>query len=139
MTPKALPAADPFISLRLFSHHKNDVLLDDLLQEIAKYPGCCDEIWFATDYGFPALEVHEASAAGRVRSAGKVRAIGMAPSFQLSNCQGHGKVDCLNYAGVSWHTHDGQIQTLPVAESNGTLTVTVPPIAPWCIGFLRIE
>ncbi|MHC4885560.1 MAG: hypothetical protein ACYTGH_10795, partial [Planctomycetota bacterium] len=110
MTAPSLAPADPFISLRLFSHHKNDELLNDLLAEIAKYPGCCDEVWFATDYGFPTMDIHLASAEGMVRSAEKIRAAGMVPSFQLSNSLGHGQVDCLSYAGAKWRMmvgHDG--------------------------------
>ena len=32
---------------------KNVEFIDSLLAEIKAHPGSCDEVWFATDYGFP--------------------------------------------------------------------------------------
>ncbi len=43
---------------------KDPAFIDSLINQIVSHPGCCDEVWLATDYGFPPMEVHEASALG---------------------------------------------------------------------------
>ena len=37
-------------------HHEDKELREELIQAFKQYPGSCDEVWFATDYGFPPLE-----------------------------------------------------------------------------------
>lgn len=80
------------LTQRLGSHtQKNTEFIDSLIKEITAHPGCCDEIWFATDYGFPPLEKHEKSAAVLSESAEKFRKAGVRVSLQLSNSIGHGQ------------------------------------------------
>ena len=70
---------------------KNVEFIDSLLAEIKAHPGSCDEVWFATDYGFPPLEKHEKSAEALKESAEKFRRAGIRVSLQLSNSIGHGQ------------------------------------------------
>lgn len=80
------------LTQRLGSHtQKNTEFIDSLIKEITAHPGCCDEVWFATDYGFPPLEKHERSAAVLSESAEKFRKAGVRVSLQLSNSIGHGQ------------------------------------------------
>lgn len=70
---------------------KDTAFIDSLIAEIKNHPDCCDEVWFATDYGFPPLPKHEKSAAALRESAEKFRAAGVRVSLQLSNSIGHGQ------------------------------------------------
>lgn len=70
---------------------KSPEFIDSLIEEIKAHPGCCDEVWFATDYGFPPLEKHAESAAMLAESAEKFRKAGIRVSLQLSNSIGHGQ------------------------------------------------
>lgn len=70
---------------------KNPEFIDSLIKEIKAHPGCCDEVWFATDYGFPPLEKHKQSAAALRENAEKFRKAGIRVSLQLSNSIGHGQ------------------------------------------------
>lgn len=74
---------------------KNSAFIDALLGEIQNNPGCCDEVWFATDYGFPPLETHKKSAEVLKDSADKFRKAGVRVSLQLSNSIGHGQYMCV--------------------------------------------
>ncbi len=73
---------------------KNPEFIDSLINEIKKHPGSCDEVWFATDYGFPPLEKHAADALALTESAEKFRKAGIRVSLQLSNSIGHGQYMC---------------------------------------------
>lgn len=73
---------------------KNPEFIDSLIKEIKAHPGSCDEVWFATDYGFPPLETHAESAAALKESAQKFRDAGVRVSLQLSNSIGHGQYMC---------------------------------------------
>lgn len=97
---------------------KNEVFVDALIQQIQLHPGSVDEVWLATDYGFPTLETHRQSAQQLVRTAEKFRKIGVRVSLQLSNSIGHGEYmsarDCtgLLYPGSSIEKmvgHDGTV------------------------------
>ncbi len=70
---------------------KNPAFINGLIQQILKNPGCCDEVWLATDYGFPPMEVHVAAAKTLKETAEKFRAAGLRVSLQLSNSIGHGE------------------------------------------------
>lgn len=80
------------LTQRLGSHtQKNAGFIDSLIKEIKAHPGSCDEVWFATDYGFPPLEKHCRSAETLRESADKFRKAGVRVSLQLSNSIGHGQ------------------------------------------------
>ena len=50
------------IDIRLGNHHnKNEVASQELVDAIKKFPGSCDTVWFATEYGYPDLSVHKKS------------------------------------------------------------------------------
>ena len=70
---------------------KNDEFIDSMLEAVREEPGCIDEVWFATDYGFPPLSVHERSARRLSEVAEKIRSAGLRISLQLSNSIGHGE------------------------------------------------
>ena len=70
---------------------KDPAFIDSLIAEIQANPGCCDEVWLATEYGFPPMAVHRDSAETLKRVAEKFRAIGVRVSLQLSNSIGHGQ------------------------------------------------
>lgn len=70
---------------------KNPAFIDKLVNTIKNNPGSCDEVWFASDYGFPNLEVHEKTARTIMEQAEKFRKIGVRVSLQISNTLGHGE------------------------------------------------
>lgn len=70
---------------------KNPEFIDKLIDVIKSNPGSCDEVWFASDYGFPPLEVHEKTAETIIEQAKKFRDIGVRVSLQISNTIGHGQ------------------------------------------------
>lgn len=70
---------------------KDPAFLAELIAAIQAHPGSCDEVWLATDYGFPSMETHRASAEALGKIAEKFRAIGVRVSLQLSNSLGHGQ------------------------------------------------
>ena len=80
------------LTQRLGSATQQDpAFIDALVEQIQAHPGSCDEVWFATDYGFPPLEKHEKDAEALKAQAEKFRKIGVRVSLQLSNSIGHGQ------------------------------------------------
>ena len=73
------------------STQKDPKFIDALIGAIKRTPGSCDEVWLATDYGFPSMEVHKKSAETLAETAKKFRDIGIRVSLQLSNTIGHGE------------------------------------------------
>ena len=51
--------------------------------------GACDEVWFSTDVGIPAMEWHREHAARLVRYAAQCREAGIVPSLQIQATIGH--------------------------------------------------
>ncbi len=77
---------------RLGSEYQySDSYINGLLRLKKKYPNSFNDVWLATDYGFPKLEVHEKHAKALVAIAEKFRAAGVGVSLQLSNSIGHGQ------------------------------------------------
>ena len=76
--------------------------MDELLAEIARWPGCCDELWFATELGFPSLAVHLQSAERMARAAARARAAGLQPGIQLAASIGHADTPILPSDGIAW-------------------------------------
>lgn len=70
---------------------KDPAFVDALIAEITAHPGCCDEVWLATNYGFPSMDVHRQTAETLREVAEKFRKIGIRVSLQLSNSIGHGQ------------------------------------------------
>lgn len=73
------------------STQKDDAFIDSLLTAIEEHPGSCDEVWLASDYGFPPLEKHRASAEKLKKIAEKFRQKEIRVSLQISNTIGHGQ------------------------------------------------
>lgn len=70
---------------------KDPAFIDKLVKTIADNPGSCDEVWFASDYGFPPLDVHRRTSETIMEQAEKFRSIGVRVSLQISNTIGHGQ------------------------------------------------
>ncbi|MCR4906078.1 MAG: DUF1929 domain-containing protein [Clostridiales bacterium] len=80
------------LTQRLGSNTQKDpAFLDSFIRAVLAHPGCCDEVWLATDYGFPKPETHRRAAEILARQAEKLRAAGLRVSLQLSNSIGHGQ------------------------------------------------
>ena len=92
--------------------------LDSFIAAVLANPGSCDEVWLATDYGFPSQDIHAQSARMLRLSAEKLRQAGLKVSLQISNTVGHGQYmssrDCsgLVYPGSPVEKmvgHDGTV------------------------------
>lgn len=97
---------------------KNESFIDDLCNNIKNNPNSCQEVWFATDYGFPSIETHKKTAETIKKFSEKFEKIGVKVSLQISNTIGHGayisSYDCsgLVYEGSKAERlvgHDGTI------------------------------
>jgi len=77
--------------IRLGNHHKEEVHTRKLLEEIKKHPGCCDVVWFASEYGYPMLQTHQDAAEKMCRLAQLYREQGIQVDLQISNTIGHGE------------------------------------------------
>ena len=83
--------ASPLIAMRL---RANDTETSEIwksnFSEIARHPGCCDEIWFSTGCGAPSLDWHRARAAVIADAMADAKAAGITPSLQFQATLGHG-------------------------------------------------
>lgn len=92
----------PLISMRLYMDHLKPAILTANLARITRWRGACDEVWFATDYGFPPLDVHHEHARLMAEAAAKFRAAGIRTSLQISYTLGHGEHDkILDFRGLT--------------------------------------
>ena len=83
---------NPFYSMRLGETHQTDLeLLSRFLELWKRNPGSCDEVWFATWYGYPTVATHVRLAKMITRAAEMVRSRGIGVSLQISNTIGHGE------------------------------------------------
>lgn len=95
----------PFLSVRLSDFHTCNFKPEqeeEVIELLAAYPEVCDGVWFATDYGFPTLELHREAAERMARMAGLLRARGIACSLQISNNFGHAATRHLPMDGITW-------------------------------------
>ena len=65
--------------------------MDELLAARRRNPGCFNEVWLCTLYGYPTLEKHAEEATLLAEEAKKLRREGIRVSMQLSNSIGHGQ------------------------------------------------
>lgn len=79
------------INIRLGKHHNHPEHSIRLLEEIKKNPGCCDRVWFSSEYGFPLLETHEKAAELIRETAELYHKAGITVDLQISNTIGHGE------------------------------------------------
>ncbi|MBQ9545241.1 MAG: hypothetical protein IJV00_08955, partial [Clostridia bacterium] len=87
------------LTQRLGSNTQKDpAFIDSFIRAVKAHPGCCDEVWLATDYGFPKPQTHRRAAGILAVQAKKLREAGLRVSLQLSNTIGHGEymsaLDC---------------------------------------------
>lgn len=93
----------PLITQRLWSHHFDRPLLDRHLAMIQCRKGSCDEVWFASDYGMPPMEIHLDHARQMAEAAARVREEGIAASLQISNTIGHSSSHiALDFRALTW-------------------------------------
>ena len=80
------------IDIRLGNHHNKDAAASqELIDAIREFPGSCDTVWFATEYGYPELSKHKESADKMEEIAELYRKAGIKVSLQISNTIGHGE------------------------------------------------
>lgn len=108
--------AFPLVMIRLWPHHhENPADLDELLSTIAAHPGCCDEVWFCTAWGFPVLESHRNHAEKIGAAAARFRELGIQTGLQIANTFGHGCYPFMAEEGAIWRRmtgSEGQAATL---------------------------
>lgn len=86
-----MPDTEKMKLIQRLGNDIDDGYIDSYASAIEKYKGSCNEVWFATEYGFPPLEKHRETAARIRTQAQKFRSIGVEISLQLSNSIGHGE------------------------------------------------
>lgn len=80
------------IDIRLGNRHNTDKNASvELIEAIREFPGSCDTVWFATEYGYPDLSVHKANCDNIKETAELYRKAGIKVSLQISNTIGHGE------------------------------------------------
>ncbi len=70
---------------------KDPRFLEEFIKIVKENPGSCDEVWLASDYGFPKIETHIKAAETLTSASQKLREIGLRVSLQISNTIGHGQ------------------------------------------------
>lgn len=68
-----------------------DEYIDNLINVIKHNPGSVDEVWFATQYGYPPVSFHNKVADDIIKQADKFRKACVRVSLQVSNTVGHGE------------------------------------------------
>ena len=98
----------PFMIVRLWPEHHNDVvLLDGLCAMLAGHRSACDEVWFCTEMGFPELDVHRRSAERLAIAVGRMRELGIEPGLQIANTLGHADMHHIPSHAIRWQTMVG--------------------------------
>ncbi len=70
---------------------KDPRFLKEFIEIVKENPESCDEVWLASDYGFPKIETHIKAAETLADAAIKLRDTGLRVSLQISNTIGHGQ------------------------------------------------
>ncbi len=65
--------------------------MEEFIRIVREHPGSCDEVWLASKYGFPPMEVHRRTAETLGKTAERLRSCGLRVSLQISNTIGHGE------------------------------------------------
>ncbi|HZJ77405.1 MAG TPA: hypothetical protein VFD52_01195 [Clostridia bacterium] len=80
------------LAQRFGSEYQTDEkFINEFLEIVKKYPGSCDEVWLASEYGFSKLEKHRDTAEKLCGVAERLRSDGLRVSLQISNTIGHGQ------------------------------------------------
>lgn len=79
------------INIRLGMHHSVKENSIKFIEAVKRHPGCCDEVWFASEYGFPKLSRHKAVAESISELSKLYKDAGIKVSLQISNTIGHGE------------------------------------------------
>ncbi|MBQ8546686.1 MAG: hypothetical protein IJ437_07085 [Clostridia bacterium] len=70
---------------------KNPNYIKEFIKAVKRQKGSCDEVWFATYYGYPSLEKHRELALLLKENSKLIKDAGIRVSLQLSNSIGHGQ------------------------------------------------
>lgn len=106
------------INIRLGTHHTIKENSIKLIDAFKRHPGCCDEVWFSSEYGYPKLEVHKASAESIAELSKLYKEAGIKVSLQISNTIGHGEyMKSLDCTGL---VYDGS-NVEKMVDLNGTV------------------
>lgn len=104
------------INIRLGNHHKEYDESEKLIEKINLNKGCCDSVWFSSEYGFPTIDKHKAAAEKIKETAELYRANGIRVDLQISNTIGHGEyMKTRDNSGIKAHNlelmvgHDGKV------------------------------
>ncbi|MCG3179176.1 MAG: hypothetical protein BIFFINMI_01509 [Phycisphaerae bacterium] len=97
------PAQPPLMIIRLHrDHHSRPEMTDQLIAELARHPGCCDEVWMDTGPGFLSLDEDRRLAEMMAVAAGKFRAAGIVASLQIGVTLGHADMAIHPADGITW-------------------------------------
>lgn len=133
-------------------HHLEERALAELMEAFQKNPGCCDEVWFCTAWGFPTLETHRQHALRIASAATRLSELGIQPGLQIANTLGHGLYPLMARDAANWPRmlgHRGeQAATTPCPRSKefheylremGQIYGTVKPSSVWIDDDLRMS
>jgi len=110
---RAKTAGYPFTIIRLGpNHHASDAAVEEWLRVVRKHRAACDEVWFLTELGFPAIDVHKRSAELMARAAEKVRKAGILPAVELYDTLGHADLPMFASDGITWQKMVGPDGTI---------------------------
>lgn len=122
-------------------HHENEADLDELLSTISEHPGCCDEVWFCTAWGFPLLESHQEHAKKIASAAVRFQGLGIQTGLQIANTFGHGCYPFMAEEGARWRRmtgSEGQTATLAPCPRDPDLLAYTAAMAD-CYALLQLS
>ena len=104
---------------------KDESFVRAFIDVVRRHPGSCDEVWLASDYGFPPLDVHRQTVEILTGTAATLREAGLRVSLQISNTIGHGQYMCLrNNTGLVYPGSPVE----HIVGPDGTAAAVVSPV-----------
>lgn len=107
------------INIRLGTHHSIKENSVKLIDAFKRHPGCCDEVWFSSEYGYPSLDVHKQKAESIIELAKLYKESGIKVSLQISNTIGHGEY--MKSRDCSGLVYEGS-NVEKMVDANGTVS-----------------
>ncbi len=102
--------ARPILMLRFRIGQESGEIWERTLEQLKRFPNCCDEVWFSTGLGVAPLSTHKRLSETMGRNAAELRKLGIVPSLQFQSTIGHG--DGINASrdnsGLQWGTYVGK-------------------------------
>ncbi len=109
----------------------DEQFIREFIRIVKEHPGSCDEVWLATKYGFPPLDVHRETAEKLGKVAALLREAGLRVSLQISNTVGHGQY--MSSCDCSGLVYDGS----PVQNYVGTDGTVARYVFCWNDSYMR--